>query len=207
MANRDKRIDAYIAKAQPFARPVLRHIRSLVHTACPGVEETMKWSFPHFDYRGQMMCSMAAFKEHCVFGFWKSTLLMDPGGYLKPRSAQGGTAMGNLGRITAMGDLLPDKVFIGFVRQAMKLNDEGAKLPAKPKTKPAKLVIPNYFMKAVRRNKKAAAVFDAFSYSNKKEYVQWVTDAKTDSTREQRLATAVEWMAEGKVRNWKYLRK
>jgi uncharacterized protein YdeI (YjbR/CyaY-like superfamily) len=205
MAKKDKRIDAYIAKAQPFARPILKHLRKLVHQACPEVEETIKWGFASFDYKGPF-CSMAAFKQHAVFGFWKSKLLKDPKGYLGERANQGGEAMGNLGRITSLKDLPPDKAILGFVKQAKKLNDEGVKLPQQPKKPKAELVIPPYFMSAVKKNEKAYATFEAFSYSNKRDYVEWVTGAKTQQTRDSRLKTAVEWMAEGKVRNWKYMR-
>ena len=207
MSAKDKRIDAYIAHARPFARPILKHIRKLVHRGCPGVEETMKWSFPHFDYKGQMMCAMAGFKEHCTFGFWKGKLIRDPKGYLQRRSTDGGEAMGHMGRITGVKDLPPDKVFIGFIRQAMKLNDKGITVPKKPQPKPTQLAIPGYFLKAVRKNTKAYKYFESLSYSHKKEYVQWVTEAKTVETREKRLKTSVEWMSKGKVRNWKYVKR
>lgn len=205
MPAKDKRIDAYIAKAQPFAQPILTHLRALVHKACPDIEETMKWSMPHFDYRGEMMCSMAAFKQHAVFGFWKEKLLKDPKGYLQKRSAEGGSAMGHFGRITSLKDLPPDKAIIDFVKQAMKLNDKGIKLPSKPKTKRKELVIPDYFLNVLKKNKKALATFEAFSYSHKKQYVEWITEAKTKETREKRMKTAIEWLSKGKPRNWKYM--
>lgn len=207
MPTKDTRIDAYINKARPFARPILKHIRKVVHTACPEVEETMKWSMPHFDYKGQMMCAMASFKEHCVFGFWKAKLLKDPKGFLQKRSADGGAAMGNMGRIDNKKSLPPDSVLINLIRQAMKLNDKGIKTPAKPKKEMKPLIIPPYFLKEVKKNTKAQATFNAFSYSNKKEYVEWVKEAKTEETRASRLSTAVEWMSEGKARNWKYVKK
>lgn len=206
MGSKDKRIDAYIAKSQPFAQPILKHLRDLVHKGCPEAEETIKWGFASFDYKGPF-CSMASFKQHAVFGFWKSKLLKDPKGYLGERFSHGGEAMGNLGKITALNDLPPDAVIIGFIKQAKKLNDDGVKLPSKPKKAKKALVVPDYFLTAVKRNKKAHATFENFSYSNKKEYVEWVTEAKTDETREHRLATTVEWMSEGKVRNWKYVKK
>jgi uncharacterized protein YdeI (YjbR/CyaY-like superfamily) len=205
MAKKDKRIDEYIEKAQPFAKPILKHLRKLVHEANPEVEETIKWGFASFDYKGPY-CTMASFKEHVVFGFWKSVLLKDPKGYLGLRSNQGGEAMGNLGRITSLKDLPPNKVLIDFIKQAKKLNDEGIKLPAKPKKAAAELEVPDYFMTALKKNKKAYTTFNEFSNSNKKEYVIWITEAKTEKTRMERLATAVEWMSEGKIRNWKYVR-
>lgn len=205
MSSTDKRIDAYIAKAQPFAQPILNHFRTLVHVACPDVQETIKWGFPHFDYKDEMMCSMASFKQHCAFGFWKASLMKDKS--LKAH-AQSESAMGHFGRVTSLGDLPSDKQIIGYIKEAMKLNDAGTKVTKKPVSKEKKeLAVPEYFLAALKRNKKALAVFTAFSYSNKKEYVQWITEAKTGETRQNRLETAVEWIGEGKVRNWKYLKK
>jgi uncharacterized protein YdeI (YjbR/CyaY-like superfamily) len=204
MGKKDPRIDAYIERSAAFAQPVLKRLRTLVHKACPEVEETMKWSFPHFDYRGEMMCSMAAFKEHCAFGFWKAALMKDP---KLLQNAKSESAMGHLGRITVITDLPPDKTISAWIKDAMKLNEDGIKL-AKPKSTAKKeLEIPDYLTTALKKNKQALAVFNEFSYSNKKDYVEWIVDAKTDETRNKRLAQAIEWMAEGKVRNWKYLKK
>lgn len=201
-----EKIDAYIDKAADFAKPILTHLHKLVHKACPGVEETWKWSFPHFDYKG-MMCSMAAFKQHCSFNFWKASLLNDPKGFLKERAAQGGEGMGNFGRIRSLKDLPPDGVIIDFIRQAKKLNDDGVKLPQKEKKPSAELTVPEYFTAELKRNKKALNVFEKFPTSHKKEYLQWITEAKTEATRNRRMHTAIEWMAEGKGRNWKYERQ
>ena len=206
MGKKDKRVDAYIAKAQPFAKPILAHLRELVHKACPDVEETIKWSFASFDYKGSF-CSMAAFKQHCTFGFWKYALMKDPKGYLGERFNKGGEAMGNLGRITGMKDLPPDKVIIDLIKQAKKLNDDDVKLPPRPKTEKKELVIPDYFTMALSKNTKALQVFEGFSPSHKREYVEWITDAKTEETRNRRMDTALEWIGEGKGRNWKYERK
>jgi len=203
MVKKDKRVDAYIAKAQPFAKPILIHLRKMVHQACPDVQETIKWGFASFDYKGPM-CSMASFKQHAVFGFWKYKLIKDTKGYLGERANKGGDAMGNLGRITAMKDLPPANVLLDLIRQAKRLNEAGIKLPPRPVKPKTELVVPPYFLKAVKKNKKAFTVFEKFSYSCKKEYVSWVTEAKTEETRNSRLATAVAWMSEGKRRNWKY---
>lgn len=201
---RDPRITAYIKKAQPFAQPVLKHLRQLVHNACPGVEEAIKWGMPSFEHKGGL-CSMAAFKQHAIFGFWKTDLLKDPQGYLQKHKAQGGDAMGNLGRITSLKDLPPDEVIIDFIKQAVQLNDDNIKLPTK--TQKTELVIPDYFAAALAKNKKAKTNFDAFTYSQRKDYLQWITEAKTEPTRNRRIASAVEWLEEGKSRNWKYSRK
>ena len=204
MVKKDPRIDSYIRKSHDFARPILNHLRALIHKGCPGVEETMKWSFPHFDYKG-VLCSMAAFKEHCTLSFWKGKLIE---GLPDKNKNAGGAAMGQFGRITSLKDLPSDKVILGIIRKAKKLNDEGVKSPAR--SKPAgtrELVIPAYFSTALKKNKKAYSVFDGFNYSNKKEYVDWITGAKTEETRIKRLDTALEWISEGKIRNWKYLKK
>jgi len=177
-------------------------LRELVHKACPETEETMKWSFPHFDYKGEMMCSMAAFKQHAVFGFWKAALMKDKS---LLETAQSEVAMGHVGRITSLKELPPDKKIIAWIKEAMELNDKGIKLPAKPKsTEKKEITVPGYFEKILAKNKKAATTFHAFSYSHKKEYVEWITEAKTEETRNKRMEQAIEMMAEGKSRNWKY---
>jgi uncharacterized protein YdeI (YjbR/CyaY-like superfamily) len=203
MPNTDKRVDAYIAKSAPFAEPILKHLRDLVHTAVPEVEEKMKWSFPHFDHHG-MMCSMAGFKEHCAFGFWKASIMSDPKEILGEASE---SAMGHFGRITSLKDLPSDKTLIAYIKEAAKLNEDGVKLPPRPRMAKKHLDVPGYFMSALKKNKKALKTFEAFTTSHKREYVEWVTEAKTDETRERRLATAIEWLAEGKQRNWKYAKK
>jgi uncharacterized protein YdeI (YjbR/CyaY-like superfamily) len=197
MGKPDPRVDAYIAKAAPFAQPILKHLREIVHGACPDVEETIKWSMPFFDYRGSL-CHFAAFKQHCAFGFWKGKLLF--GG--DPLSED---AMGQFGRITSLGDLPPKKVLTAYVKQAAKLNEAGAKV-AKPKAAPrAAPKAPDDLLAALKKNRKALATYEAFSASSKREYVEWITEAKREETRAKRLADAVAWMAEGKQRNWKYM--
>jgi len=197
MPTTDKRIDAYIAKSPDYAKPILHHLRSLVHEGCPGVEETMKWSRPHFLYKG-MLCGMSAFKEHCAFGFWKGSLLFK-------REDRNG--MGHFGKIASLADLPPKKELLKYIKEAKRLNDENINVQ-KPKrsTEKKELVVPSYFLTALKKNKKAQAAFDAFSYSHKKEYVEWITEAKTEETRDRRMAQALEWIAEGKSRNWKYAR-
>jgi len=204
MATKNKAIDTYISKSQDFAKPILSHLRDLVHATCPDVEEKMKWSFPHFDYKGEMMCSMAAFKQHAVFGFWKAALMKDPA---LLETAKSEVAMGHLGRITSLKELPADKKIIAWIKEAMELNDKGIKLSSKPKaTDKKEITVPEYFEKVLVKNKKASATFNAFSYSHKKEYIEWVTEAKTEETRNKRMVQAIEMMAEGKSRNWKYAR-
>jgi uncharacterized protein YdeI (YjbR/CyaY-like superfamily) len=206
MAHKDPRVDAYIAKSAEFARPILEHLRAIIHKTCPDVRETMKWSFPHFEYKG-ILCSMAAFKRHCAFGFWKGALMKDPHGYFNPPDKE---AMGHLGRIASLSDLPPDKHLTAYIKEAMELNDRGVPLPSMRKDgkKAEKTIeVPDYIMKALRKNKMALKTFEAFSYSHKKEYVEWIAEAKRAETRERRIAQMIEWLKEGKARNWKYEKK
>ncbi|MEO7308727.1 MAG: DUF5655 domain-containing protein [Ferruginibacter sp.] len=205
MAKKEKAIDTYIAKSADFAKPILNHIRALVHKTCPDVEEKMKWSMPFFDYKGEMLCHMASFKQHAVMGFWKASLMKDS---ILVENARSETAMGHLGRIGSLKDMPPDKKITAWIKEAMQLNDKGIKLLAKANAADKKeLIIPDYFIKAISRNKKAKQVFENFAYSHKKEYVMWITEAKTEETRNKRMETALEWIAEGKSRLWKYEKK
>ena len=195
---KDPRIDAYIAKAQPFAKPILERIRAAVHAGCPEVTETIKWSVPAFDYKGPL-AGMAAFKAHCIFGFWKGALMKT-----KPATGKGTDAMGQFGRFESIDDLPPAAAIVRMVKEAVALNDAGVKVPRATKAKPP-LRAPADMLAAIRKNKKAFATFEAFSPSAKREYIEWITGAKTDDTRARRLETAVQWMSEGKNRNWKYM--
>jgi uncharacterized protein YdeI (YjbR/CyaY-like superfamily) len=205
MIKEDKAIDAYIAKSAGFAKPILLHIRALVHKACPDVEEKVKWGMPHFDYKAGPLCHMASFKQHAAMGFWKAALMKDP---VLIENAKSETAMGHLGKITSLKDMPSDKKIIAWIKEAMVLNDKGIKLS--PKSKPAdkkELVVPDYFTKALAKNKKAKQVFENFAPSHRKEYLMWITEAKTEETRNKRMETALEWIAQGKGRNWKYEKK
>jgi uncharacterized protein YdeI (YjbR/CyaY-like superfamily) len=198
MGTRDPRVDRYIADSAEFAKPILNHLREIVHAACPEVEETMKWSFPHFTYNG-ILCSMAGFKQHCAFNFWKGALVVG-------EAASAEEAMGQFGRLTVIADLPLDETLTAYIHQAMKLNEAGTKAPGRPGSKAKQeLVVPDYFLAALNQNGSARATFEGFSPSHRREYVAWVTEAKGEDTRKRRLDTAVEWMAEGKPRNWKYV--
>jgi len=200
MAAKDPRIDAYIEKAAPFARPILVKIRATVHAACPGVQEELKWRHPAFMHHG-ILCGMAAFKEHCTFGFWKSRLITDGKG--RPARA----ALEKLGCLASVADLPSKSVLTGYVRQAMVLNETGVtSRTARGKPKPP-AVLPADLRDALKQNKRAAARFEEFSPSHKREYVEWLTEAKRAETRAQRLATAIAWIAEGKSRHWKYMKR
>jgi uncharacterized protein YdeI (YjbR/CyaY-like superfamily) len=203
MSHYDPKVDAYIEKAQPFAQPILNHLRELIHEACPDVKEVIKWGFPNFDYNGEIMCNMAGFKAHATFGFWKASLMDDPDGILNVGERH---SMGHFDKLTTLKDLPKDSVMKKYIKQAMKLTDEGVKKPTAPKKEKEELVTPDYLTKALNKNKEAKAVFAKASYSFKKEYLDWITDAKTEATRDKRMEQAVEWISEGKGRNWKYQR-
>jgi len=196
----DPRVDAYIAKAADFAKPILIHIREAVHKADPDIEETLKWGMPSFMHKG-IVCGMAAFKAHCTFGFWKHSLMVDKS---NPNANKDEEAMGNFGRITSVKDLPPKKELMALVKKAVKLNEDGVKIKIQKKPK-APLVVPKELTAALKKNKKAQATFDAFPYSHKKEYAEWIAEAKTEATRDKRLATTIEWLSQGKPRNWKYM--
>jgi uncharacterized protein YdeI (YjbR/CyaY-like superfamily) len=198
MKNTDPRIDTYIEKSADFAHPILRHIREMVLQHCPDVSETIKWGMPHFEYKGSIFCHFAAFKKHCALGFWYGELLEIDSKLEK--------AMGQFGRITSLADLPDDQAFVQLLKEAMKLHDAGAKLPSRNKEKGEKkeLQIPADFLNELEKNSAALATFKAFPYSQKKEYVAWYSEAKTEATRTKRLQQAIAWMAEGKRRNWKY---
>ena len=195
MGTRDPRVDTYIGKSPVFARPILEHLRDVVHAACPQVEEDIKWGAPHFLHHG-MLASMAAFKAHACFGFWRGKELFPDGG--------AGGAMGDFGKLTSVKDLPAKKTLASLVKQAMALNESGAAKPkrvAKPKPPP----VPSpAFAAAIARSRKAAKVFAAFPPGQQREYVEWIDEAKGEDTRTRRIAQAVEWIAEGKRRNWKY---
>jgi uncharacterized protein YdeI (YjbR/CyaY-like superfamily) len=194
-------VDVYIAKSAPFAQPILTRIRDTVHATCPDVEEAIKWGLPTFMYHG-MLCGMAAFKEHASLGFWKSALILDRTGRRADES------MGQFGRMTKVGDLPPRATLAGYIRTAMRLNEQGVSVPrrkpAAPRPAPR---MPRDLAAALAKNARARAAFQAFPPGHKREYVEWLTEAKREETRRARLATAVAWIAEGKPRNWKYARR
>ena len=200
--NVDPRIDAYIAKAAPFAQPILKHLRALVHRGCPAATETMKWSMPHFEHAGSILCGFAAFKAHCTFGFWHQGMEKIVGRL----GAAGKDAMGSFGRITALSDLPDDKTMLRYVQEAAKLNESG--LPARPRPAAGaarkELPVPVDLAAALKKNKTAAKTFEDFSPSHRKEYIEWIVEAKREETRQKRLAATIEQLAEGKSRHWKY---
>jgi len=194
MGKKDSRIDAYIARQQDFAKPILTYRRGVVHEGCPDCEETLKWSAPAFMYQG-ILCGFAGFKEHVMFGFWKHELLI----------GERTGAAGSFGRITSVKDLPSKKELHALIKKAMVLNESGVKTPMMRKGPKKPIAMPGDFKTALAKNRKASAVYDDFSPSHKREYLEWITDAKGEDTRARRIKQAIEWMAEGKPRNWKYM--
>ena len=199
MPNHNPQVDAYIERAQPFARPILQTLRALFHKACPDIQEKLKWGVPSFEHKG-IVGGFAAFKQHVSWGLWKSALLDDPTEAMKTRAA---SAMG-AGKLTSVDDLPPDRVVLHLIRQAVDLNERGITWPRpKPVRKPPPRVPPD-LLKALKSNPRAAVAFKGFSPSHKREYIEWITEAKQPSTRARRLEQAIAWIAQGKPRNWKY---
>jgi len=196
MPTTDPRIDAYIAKSADFARPILKHLRAIVHEACPEVVETFKWGNPSFDHRG-LLCSMGAFKEHCTFGLWKAGLL---------GVTRVGGSQGHFGRITSIRDLPAKSTLVKLVKQAAKLNEEGINVARPARAPRAELPVPDDLTAALKKNKKAMTTFQSFPPSHRREYIEWIAEAKREETRQKRLQTAIAQIAEGKPQNWKYMK-
>jgi uncharacterized protein YdeI (YjbR/CyaY-like superfamily) len=201
--NRSPEFDAYIEKAAPFAQPILKRLRKLFHQACPEILEVMKWSFPHFEYKG-IVGSMAAFKQHVSYGFWKEKLMRDPENLF---TAVGKTSMGAM-KVTSVAELPSDEVLLSYIAEAVALNEAGAKV-SRPKQKrgTTELEIPADLQAALNKKKSALATFESFSPSHRREYIEWITEAKQETTRRKRLSTTIEWLSAGKPRHWKYVKK
>ncbi|NJL76285.1 MAG: hypothetical protein HC892_15975 [Saprospiraceae bacterium] len=200
MAQLDNKVTDYIVNSAEFAQPILEHWRQLIHKHCPEVIEAIKWGIPHFDYKGDFMCVMASYKGHCSFTFIKAELMNDPrfkeSKTLKPIKRF-------MGKITKISELPPDKEFVSFLKEAMTLNEKGIKVIAEKSDKPKVYETPDYFLERLATNTKAKEIFESKSNSFRKEYIVWISDAKTDATRQKRMDEAMEWIAEGKSRFWK----
>lgn len=197
MGKKDPRVDAYIAKAEPFARPILKHIRTLVHRADPKIEETLKWRMPTFTHDGIVFC-MAGFKRHCALAFWKGKLILDRQGRRLDES------MGQFGRISSLKDLPSDRQLIGYIKKAVALNVDKVKVPGRERRKATPKRVPADLSAAMRKDVKALKTFKALSPSHRNEYVVWITEAKRAETRAKRVATALSWLAQGRNMNWRY---
>lgn len=208
MATHDPRVDACIARSAEFARPILECVRERVHETCPEVEETIKWGMPTFMHAGAILCSMAAFKRHASFGFWKHALVVGSdttvqGNASKDEASKG---MGSFGRLVSVRDLPQKRQMAAYLRKAMSLNEQGVKVPgvrkvAAPKPMPE---VPEDFANVLRADAKVLATFEGLAPSYRRDYLDWILEAKREETRTRRIAQAVEWLAEGKSRNWKY---
>lgn len=202
MKNTSAEVDRYIENAAPFAQPILKRIRAAFHKAQPDIEEVMKWRMPHFDFKGPVGM-MAAFKQHVVWGFWKAKLMQDPHGIL---AAQAENASMGGGRVTKLSDLPSEKILIEYIREAVRLNEEGVKIARTPR-RTGEPAVPPALRAALKKSAAATKHFQSFSPGQRREYAEWVAEAKTDATRDKRITQAIEWIAEGKLRNWKYMRK
>jgi uncharacterized protein YdeI (YjbR/CyaY-like superfamily) len=193
MKNTSAEVDRYIEKAAPFARPILERIRAAFHKAHPGVTETMKWSVPHFEYKG-VLGNMAAFKEHVAWGFWKGSLMNETLGERRLK-------------VHSLEELPKERDMVAYVREAVRLNEEGVKVERAPRVERGEAEVPSDLAAALKKSAAAKKTFDTFPPSHRREYIEWITEAKQDATRQKRLAQTIEWLAEGKSRNWKYERK
>ena len=200
MGKRTAAVDTYIKEAPDYAQPILSRLRDAFHAGCPEIEEQLKWGVPSFEYKG-LLGGMAAFKKHVTFGFWKSKLM--EGFHRQYAGDPRGGMMG--ARVEKPADLPPKKVLVAYVKEAKRLNDNGIKEPKAARAKtPIRVVVPADLKKALASNKKAQATFDGFPPSCRREYVEWITEAKRPETRSKRLETTVDWLSHGKRRNWKY---
>lgn len=197
--------NSYITHSKDFAQPILLYLQETIHKACPEVEEAIKWSFPHFLYKGKILCNMAAFKEHCAFGFWYARSMKDPNKIFLPGKEHSGSSMGHLGKIKTVEDLPSEKILIKYIKEAMALIDAGIVLPSKTQEKRLDPTpVPSVIQKILNKNLTAKTFFNTLSPSQQKEYILWILEAKQESTQERRLLQMVQMLSEGKTRNWKY---
>jgi uncharacterized protein YdeI (YjbR/CyaY-like superfamily) len=190
MPNKDPRIDDYIGRAADFAKPILIRVRKLIHTACPKVEETIKWSSPFYTYKG-ILAATPAFKKHCAVIFWKGKLIL-------------GKERAKVRRLTSLAELPDDNVLLGYIRQAVELNEAGTRTTGRRKSKAKENPVPTDVVTALTKNKKSFATFEKLSPSQRREYIEWIMGAKREETRARRIKTAIEWLEAGKLFNWKY---
>jgi uncharacterized protein YdeI (YjbR/CyaY-like superfamily) len=199
--NHNPKVDAYAGQAEDFAKPILAHLRGLIHATCPEVSEEVKWGIPHFDYRGEMMCIFAAYNKHCSFSFWKDSLMNDA---RLRQNAELAAAKRFMGNLKSLADLPADGELIAWIKEAMSLNDRGVKLPPRKSEGPKEVEIPAAFAAALAAKPEIKAIFDSKSASFQKEYNIWIGEAKTDGTRVKRIEESLSWIIEGKGRFWKY---
>jgi uncharacterized protein YdeI (YjbR/CyaY-like superfamily) len=197
LAKRNPDVDAYVTQAPTFAKPILKRLRTTIHKGCPKVVEEIKWGAPFYLYQKRVLCATMAFKGHCALVFWKAALIV------KKNGKKAKSELKQLRRISSLQDLPSERELLAYIRLAMHFNEPTTQLPPREK-RSAPVKVPSDLMRALRSNRKALATFNAFTPTRKKDYIYWITGAKTEKTRAHRLATAVEWMSQGKPRNWKY---
>lgn len=191
----------YINNVEPFAKPIVKKLRAIFLKADKRLVENVKWGLPSYEYKG-IVGGFASFKNHVAWGLWKSSLLKDPKGAIGLARA----SIMSAGKLSSVKDLPKEQHLIDLIKQAVELNERGIKLKKPKAKKKPEAKVPGDLRQALDRNEKAAEVFENFSPSCRREYIEWITEAKTEETREKRLLQAIEWMAEGKRRNWKYER-
>jgi uncharacterized protein YdeI (YjbR/CyaY-like superfamily) len=201
MKKLNPKVTEYIAKSADFAKPVLNHLRELIHSTCPDVEEDIKWGTPHYSYRGDHLVMMAGFKNHCSFSLYKAEIMKDK---TIQESVKAGKKFGYMDKVKSIDELPAKKVLVAYIKEAMVINESGIKKAIVKSDKPKVVEMPDYFAKALKANAKANKVFNEKSDSFRKEYIVWISDAKTEDTRQKRIEQSLEWIAEGKGRFWQY---
>lgn len=204
MKNFDQKVDDYIANSEDFAKPILTHLRKIIFDTCPEAEEAIKWGTPHYAYKGDHLVMMAGFKNHCSFSLYKAEHMADK---QIAESVKAGKKFGFMDKLKALSDLPAEKVLVAYIREAMTINEKGIKKEMPKSDKPKIIETPDYLIAALNTNKKARSVWDEKSNAYRKDYLVWITDAKTDATRQKRLEQSLEWIAEGKGRFWQYEKK
>jgi uncharacterized protein YdeI (YjbR/CyaY-like superfamily) len=204
MSKFNPQFDEYFAKSADFAKPILEYLRQLIHDTCPEVEEVIKWGYPHFDYKDDIICILAAYKNHCSFSLYKAELMNDP---KLIESVKAGKKMGYTDKVKSLSDLPSKEILVAYIKEAMLLNENGIKKIKPISEKPKVLETPDYFNEKLATNPLAKEIFESKSPSFRKDYIVWITDAKTEATRQSRMQEALQWIAEGKGRFWKYEKK
>ncbi len=204
MAKLNSKVTEYIAKSADFAKPILNHLREIIHSTCPDVEEDIKWGTPHYGYKGDHLVMMAGFKNHCSFSLYKAEMMKDKA---IQDSLKAGKKFGFMDKVKSLDELPAKKILVAYIKEAMAINEQGIKKVITKSAKPKVVEMPDSFAKALKANVKANKVFTEKSDSFRKEYIVWIADAKTDETRQKRIEQSLEWIADGKGRFWQYAKK
>ena len=201
MSKFNPQFDEYIEKTADFAKPIMEYLRQIIHETCPEVEEIIKWGIPHFDYKGDMMCILAGYKNHCSFSLYKAELMSDT---KIIESVKAGQKMGYMDKLKSLSDLPAKETLVAYIKEAMVLDENGVKKAKPVSEKPKVIEVPDYFSEKLATNPLAKEIFESKSSSFRKDYLVWITDAKTEATRQKRIEQSLEWIAEGKGRFWQY---